>query len=199
MEFINFSDALTITQEIEVHPNFKPSLFYRNARIKCPNDGCNQKICLSNWFKHIKSTCDHRLVQCPAIKCKDTGTPNDIFTHSIQCPFHTVWCSGCKINWTVLATGHNCEKSKEYNKLRGNNYHLPRYLEPTEDGAVVLKSTNSINKTSDNRALDQIELLVTEYRYKENMRQFTRRLATVQRAKTPLSLIDENTQLTTLH
>ena len=28
MEFINFSDALTITQEIEVHPNSKPSLFY---------------------------------------------------------------------------------------------------------------------------------------------------------------------------
>ena len=29
------------------------------------------------------------------------------------------------------------------------------------------------------------------------MRQFTRRLATVQRAKTPLSLIDEDTKLTT--
>ena len=70
------------------------------------------------------------------------------------------WCSCCKINWTLLATGHNCEKSKEYNKLRGNNYHLPRYLEPTENGAVVLKSINSINETSDNRALDQIELLV---------------------------------------
>ena len=72
-------------------------------------------------------------------------------------------------------------------------------MELTEDGAVVLKSTNSFNETSDNRALDQIELLVTEYRYKENMRQFARRLATVQRAKTPLSVIDEETQLTTLH
>ena len=72
-------------------------------------------------------------------------------------------------------------------------------MEPTEDGAVVLKSINSINDTSDNRALDQIELLVTECRYKENMKQPTRRLATVQRAKTPLNLIDEDTQLTTFH
>ena len=72
-------------------------------------------------------------------------------------------------------------------------------MEPTKDGAVVLKYINSINEASDNRALDQIELLVTEYRYKENMRQPTRRLATVQRAKTPLSLIDEDTQLTTFH
>ena len=72
-------------------------------------------------------------------------------------------------------------------------------MEPTEDGAVVLKSINSINDTSDNRALNHVELLVAEYRYKENMRQSTRRLATVQRAKTPLSLIDEDTQLTTFH
>ena len=37
-----------------------------------------KKICLSNWIKHITSTCDHRPVQCPAIKCKVTGTPNDV-------------------------------------------------------------------------------------------------------------------------
>ena len=72
-------------------------------------------------------------------------------------------------------------------------------MELTEDGAVVLKSINSILKTSDNRGLDQVELLVTEYRYKENMRQSTQRLATLQRTKTPLSLIDEDIQLTTFH
>ena len=41
MEFINFSDTLTITQEIEVHPNSKLSLFYRNTLIQYPNDGCD--------------------------------------------------------------------------------------------------------------------------------------------------------------
>ena len=72
-------------------------------------------------------------------------------------------------------------------------------MDPTEDGTVVIKSINSINKTSVNRALDKIEILVIEYRYKENMRQTTRQIATVQRAKTPLSLIDEDTKLTTFH
>ena len=33
MEFINSSDSFTITQEIEVYPNSKPSLFYQNALI----------------------------------------------------------------------------------------------------------------------------------------------------------------------
>ena len=98
-----------------------------------------------------------------------------------------------------MATGHNCEKSEEYNKLRGNTYHLPGDLEPTEDGAVVFKRINSINEISDNRALDQVELLITEFRYKDNMRQTTRRLSTLQHAKSPLDLIDEDTQLTTFH
>ena len=110
MKFIKFSDALTMTKEIEVHPNSKPSLFYLNAFIQCSNNGCNQKVSLSNWFKNIKSTCNHRLVKCPAIQCSVTDTPNKVFIYSIQCHFHTIWCSGCKINWIVLATGHNCKK-----------------------------------------------------------------------------------------
>ena len=72
-------------------------------------------------------------------------------------------------------------------------------MEPTEDGAFVLKRINSILKTIDNRALDLVKLLVTEHRYKENKRQSTQRLATLQSAKSPLSLIDEDTQLTTCH
>ena len=86
-------------------------MFYQNAFIPCDNYGCNQKVSLSKWCDHIKFKCDHRIVQCLAIQFSITGKPNDILTHSIQCPFYTVWCAGCKINWTVLSTSHNCEKS----------------------------------------------------------------------------------------
>ena len=56
-------------------------------------------------------------------------------------------------------------------QLRGNDYHLLRYLEPTEIGAVVLKITIQIDKTSDNHAFEQVNYLVAEYRYKDNMKQ----------------------------
>ena len=72
-------------------------------------------------------------------------------------------------------------------------------MKQTEDGAVMLKSIKSINETSNNRALEKVELLVTEFRYKENIRQPTRRLSKLQHAKSPLNLIDEDTQLTTFH
>ena len=70
-----------------------------------------------------------------------------------------------------MAIGHNCEKSKEYHQLRGNDYHLLRYLEPTANGAVVLKIKIQIDKTSDNFALEQVDYFVSKYRYKENMKQ----------------------------
>ena len=73
-----------------------------------------KKLSLLNWYKHIKFNCDNRSVNCPAIECSVKGNPNDIRTYSLQCPFQTVWCAGCKINWTVVAIKHNCEKSKEY-------------------------------------------------------------------------------------
>ena len=70
-----------------------------------------------------------------------------------------------------MAIGHNCENSKEYHRCRGNDYHSLRYLKPTENGAVVLKIKIQIDKTSDNRDLEQVDYLVSEYRYKENMKQ----------------------------
>ena len=59
------------------------------------------------------------------------------------------------------------KKSKEYHKLWGNDYHSLSYLEPTENGAVVLKIKIQIDKTSDKRALEEVDYLVSEYRYKE--------------------------------
>ena len=86
-------------------------------------------------------------------------------------PSHNVWCGGCKTNWTVLATGHNCEITKEYNKLNDNNYHHLRYVEPTENGAVILKILLPIDKTSDVRAFEEVDYLVSEYCYNDKRRQ----------------------------
>ena len=69
MELIKCSDELTISQVIEKHSKSNPSLIFKNALIQYDNNGCNQKLCLSNWYKHIKFKCDYRIVNCPAIEC----------------------------------------------------------------------------------------------------------------------------------
>ena len=203
-KFIKYTDALPLSQELEVHPNSKPALFYKNALIQCDNSDCNQKISFSMWYKHIKFNCEHRIVKCPAIQCSFTGTPNGICSHSFQCPFHTIWCAGCKTNWTVLATGHNCEKSKEYQERLGNVYQPSRYMESKEDGAVFLETLHQLPKTSDLIALEQVDNIVSELEYKEKMNRFTvysykPKFYPSNYTHSPLCLIDENTQLSTFH
>ena len=72
-----------------------------------------------------------------------------------------------KLTGLFLILDTTVKKSKEYHQLRGNDYHSLRYLEPTENGAVVLKIKIQIDKTSDKRALEEVDYLVSEYRYKE--------------------------------
>ena len=67
MEMMKCSD--TISQEIEKHSKSNPFVFYKNALIQCDNNGCNQKLSLSNWYKHIKFNCEYRILNCPAIEC----------------------------------------------------------------------------------------------------------------------------------
>ena len=70
-----------------------------------------------------------------------------------------------------MAISHNCEKIKENNQLRGNVYYPPCYLKPTKDGAVVLKEDiSSSDETSDVSVLDEVDYLVSTYRYNENMK-----------------------------
>lgn len=169
---------------------------YNDALIQCDNSGCNQKLSFSKWYKHIKFNCPYRIVKCPAIQCSFTGTPNRICSHSFLCPFHTKWCTRFKTNWTVLATGHNCDKSKEYQELLGNVYHLSRYMEPTEDGAVALQILHQIPKTFDVVALEQVEHFVSELGYKEKIIKLTVKPKCYSPRCPPstLCLIYENTQ-----
>ena len=65
------------------------------------------------------------------------STVDYVTTHSIQCPLHCVCCAGCKMNWTVLVTDHNCEKTKEFAKLTNKSIYHRQGSEP-EDGSFFL-------------------------------------------------------------
>ena len=165
-EYIDYSASLTIHQEISCRPKSNPSMFYQNARISCLNPACNQVLSLVNWDYHMQFCCDHRSVKCPAIQCSFTGTPIVVMNHSVRCIYHMVWCAGCKVNWTVLATGHNCESSKEFSKLVGCVSRPPGLSIPTKHGEVVLTNLFTPVKTPDILALEEVEYLVSTYRYK---------------------------------
>ena len=165
-EFIEYSNALTLSQEIIDRPKSNASLFYQYAKVSCGNLSCTQVLSLYNYYYHMKFCCEFRIVKCPAVQCSFSGTPHDVMTHSVRCIYHMVWCSGCKVNWTVLSTGHHCERSKEARKLVGDENHHPWLSIPAKHGEVILKNLFSPVKTPDVHALEVVEYLVSTYRYK---------------------------------
>ena len=164
-EYIEYSDALTLDQDIRSHPKSTVSWFYLNTFISCDNPQCSLDLSLYNWCYHTKFCCEHRIVKCPAVQCSFTGTPHEVMHHSVCCIYHIIWCAGCKVNWTVRSTGHNCEASKEFRKVVGIT-HQPWLSIPTKHGEVVLKNLFTSEKTPDVHALEVVEYLVSTYRYK---------------------------------
>ena len=89
-----------------------------------------------------------------------------VTTHSIQCPLHCVWCAGCKMNWTVLATDHNCNKTKEFARLTNKTIYHRQCSEPA-DGSLYIPF-GSYNKVSfDIFTLKKVHDLILNYRSAE--------------------------------
>lgn len=165
-EYIEYSDAVILHEEIRSRPKSNPSLFYKNSKISCSNFACDEVTSLYNWDIHMKFHCDHRTVKCPAFQCSFSGDPKNVIHHSLGCIYHMIWCAGCKVNWTVLSNGHNCEASKQFRKLMGDIRHQPFQSIPTAHGEVILKNFFTPIKTPDVLALEQVEYLVSTYKYK---------------------------------
>ena len=155
-------EVLPITAQLIIRSNSKISTAIKQALVKCDNSCCDQLISLDNWVNHVKYDCPNRIVQCPARNCPFIGPVDYVTTHSIQCPLHCVWCAGCKMNWTVLATNHNCEKTNEYAKL--TNTPIYRQLPEPEDGSLFLPYHAYNEEPFDIIALKKINELILKYR-----------------------------------
>lgn len=195
--FINSSEILTITQELSMRSDSKVSLAFKKGVVKCDNQFCDQMISFDNWSHHVKFECKQRNVQCPASGCPIIGFPDYVISHSIQCPFHFVWCAGCRMNWTVLATGHNCEKSKEYAKHNKNLIRQRRHSDP-ENGALILPYRNFNEETPDITALEKVHTLILNYSSEEVVptfiNSFDRPSCIYDTHSRPLFQINEDTQ-----
>ena len=164
--FSKSCDVLTIMPQLNIRSNTKISMAIKKALVKCDESGCDQAISLDNWAHHVKYECSYRVVQCPANNCPFVGTVDYVTTHSTQSPFHCVLCAGCKMNWTVLATDHSCQKTKEFAKLTNKSIYHRQGSEP-EDGSLYLPIRSYNDESFDIFALKKVHDLILNYRLAE--------------------------------
>ena len=79
------------------------------AKFICSIPGCGQSFPLEQINHHEMYECLHRNIQCPAPYCKFINKLETVINHSIECPFHLIYCAKCKTLSNVSVLKHDCK------------------------------------------------------------------------------------------
>ena len=147
-------NVLTVSRDIEQHPNSKVSKFYNGLRVLCSNLGCNQYTSYSQLTQHENFQCPQRDISCPAESCPYVGNPESIISHTIICPLHQIYCHSCESKWPVTVYGHNCIKALQAKFLIEKvNINIVKHLShhPIEEhDSIVLPSHKIFTRPDEN-------------------------------------------------
>ena len=95
--------------------------------------------------------CTHRCILCPAQGCQFITSVETVIIHSINCPFHLLYCSLCKSLYNVSVLTHDCNviKSQRLFSLYFKYYH--KNLPPNNSAKDIFLRTNSYIETFEDR------------------------------------------------
>ena len=87
---------------------------FKQAKFICSYAKCGKSYLLKEIHHHEMFECLHRSILCPAQGCKFINNVKTVIFHSINCPFHLVYCALYKslCNVSVLTHDSNVIKSQ---------------------------------------------------------------------------------------
>ena len=78
------------------------------AKFICTYAGCGKSYQLETIQHHEMFECPHRIILCPAKGCQFINNVESVIIHSINCPFHLLYCAICKSLYNVSVLTHDC-------------------------------------------------------------------------------------------
>ncbi len=58
--------------------------YFETMLIRCPQEGCNKHVPLSNYVKHVEHECDAVIVTCPVDNCGYQASKSDMARHLLE-------------------------------------------------------------------------------------------------------------------
>ena len=103
----------------------------------------------------------HQSILCPAQGCKFINNRETVFIHSINCPFHFLYCAICKSLYNVSVLTHDCNIIKSQCTISSvfKNYH--NISPPNHSHKDVFLRTNSYIKTFEDRAKINYDMFIS--------------------------------------
>ena len=85
---------------------------FKKAKFIYSYAGGGKSNPLEKIHHHEMFECLHRSILCPAQGCKFINNVETVILHSINCPFHLLYCAFCKSLCNVSVLTHDCNVIK---------------------------------------------------------------------------------------
>ena len=128
-------------------PNSISMRMFKRVKFICSYAGCERSYPLEKIHHHEMFECPHRSILCPAQGCLFINNVETVIIHSINCPFHLLYCAFCKslYNVSVLTHVSNVIISQRSTPSYFKYYH--ENSPPTHSHIDIFLRTNSYIET----------------------------------------------------
>ena len=90
---------------------------FKQAKCICLYEKCGKSYSLEKNHHHEMFECLYRSILCPAQGSKFINNVETVNLHSINCPFHLLYCALCKSLCNVSVLTHNCNVIKSQRSI----------------------------------------------------------------------------------
>ena len=102
-------DDIGIFKEEKInHPYSVSMRMFNKTLFICSHAGCGQLMSLDMINQHELFECKQRRIHCPADRCSFVSRVEHVISHSVQCPFHIIYCGRCKLSYNDSVWKHEC-------------------------------------------------------------------------------------------
>ena len=90
---------------------------FKQAKFICSYEGCGKSYSFKIIHHHKMFEYLYRSILCPAQGCKFINNVKTVILHSINCPFHLLFCALCKLLCNVSVLTHDCNVIKSQRSI----------------------------------------------------------------------------------
>ena len=105
----HLDEIFTYNVEKILPPNSVSMKMIQNTNFICSHRECTHSYPLEQIHQHELYECRQRIVKCPVPYCQFIHNIETVISHSINCPFHLIYCSGCNTMSNVAVLTHDCK------------------------------------------------------------------------------------------
>ena len=116
---------------------------FKRAEFICSYARCGVSYPLEEIHHHEMFECPHWSILCPAQGCRFINNVQTVIIHSINYPFHLLYCALCKSLYNVSVLTHYCNVIKSQRSIPSYLKYYHENLPPNNSQKNVFLRTHS--------------------------------------------------------